>query len=682
MRSLRETFELSPPSNPHSVIALGFRLFAQQMRTMRNLLLMMLLLPLMALGQQYQVKSPNGLLRAEVNVAGNIHFRLYRGKRILLHSKPIGLQLKRGVEMGQGETVVDAQEKNVNRTVKPVVPYRAAKIEEHYNALTLVLSSGLRLEFRCFDDGLAYRMVTEAEGELIILNEEMGFEVTTDPDLWFPQESSFFSHNERKFIRSSNQTIGKGNKASTPILWKWGNGPVLLYTETDLRDYPGMYMQSKGEGAYLAIYPKVPATHFKFMDRWVMSAFKHSYIAKTGGKRSFPWRVFMVADNEGKLLDSHLPWLLAQEHDPLEPTDWIKPGKVAWDWWNALNLQGVDFKPGVNTQTYKYYIDFAAANGLEYVILDEGWYKLGNLLKVKPEMDIAELVKYGESKGVGIILWCVWKTLDDQFEEAFEQFSAWGIKGIKVDFMQRTDQYMTNFYERTAKEAFRRKMLVDFHGGHHPKGLHRTYPNVLTFEGVRGLEWNKWSSKLTPKHDLTIPFTRMITGPMDYTPGAMRNVGNPKKHRASFKNPKSIGTRCHELAKYVVYESPLQMLADAPTAYQKEADAMKFLKVVPTVWDETVVLSAAIEGHLIMARRSGDTWFIGGMTADEGQTISIDLSFLGAGNYTMDIWRDGDDTFKNGSSYVHSTDTGINNGMKYVVSMAEGGGWVAILRKG
>lgn len=649
---------------------------------MRKLLLLILLLPLMAVGQQYQVKSPNGVLKAEVNVAGNIHFRLLRGKRILMHSRPISLLLKRKKELGKSETVVDVKEATVSRTVRPVVPYRSSQVKEEYNLLLLTLSSGLRIEFRCSDDGLAYRLITDIEGPITIVHEEMGFEVTTDPDLWYAKESSFFSHNERKFIHTSNQTVTTGSRASTPALWKWGNGPVMLYTETDLRDYPGMYLKNRGQGAFDAVFPPVPASYFYAPDRWVLPAIKHGYIAKTEGKRTFPWRVFIVADTEAQLLDSHLPWLLAQEHNSLEPVDWIRPGKVAWDWWNALNLQGVDFKTGVNTQTYKYYIDFAAANGLEYVILDEGWYKLGNLLKVKPEMDIAELVKYAESKGVGVILWCVWKTLDDQFDEAFEQFTAWGIKGIKVDFMQRTDQYMTNFYERVAKEAFRRKLLVDFHGGHHPKGLHRTYPNVLTFEGVRGLEWNKWSSQLTPEHDLTIPFTRMMTGPMDYTPGAMRNIGNPKKHRANFKSPRSMGTRCHELAKYVVFESPLQMLADAPTAYEKEADAMKFLRKVPSVWDESVVLSGAIGDHLIMARRKGAEWFIGGMTGKEGQTISIDLSFLGPGNYTMDIWRDGDDTLKNGSSFVHSTDTGITNSMKYVVSMAEGGGWVAILRKG
>ena len=649
---------------------------------MRGLVILaLLMLPMLLQAQQYQVVSPDGKLKAEINVAGNIHFRLYKGKRILMHSRPIGMTVKGGKSLGRSETVVTTETANVRRTVSPVAPTKNATVKEEFNGITLILSSGLHIEFRCFDDGLAYRMATVLDGDIKIEEEQMGFEVVNDPDCWFPQESSMFSHNERKFTETSNQVIAKGKMASTPILWKWGKGPLLLYTETDLRDYPGMYLKTLGSGGFEAAHPKVPATYFKVLDRWVMSAFKREYIAKTSGKRSFPWRIFMVADTDAELLQSQLPYLLANAHNDVEPTDWIKPGKVAWDWWNANNLKGVDFEPGITTQTYKYYIDFAAVNKLEYVILDEGWYKLGHLLQVKPEIDMPELVRYAESKGVGIILWCAWKTLDDQFDEAFEQFSAWGIKGVKVDFMQRTDQYMTNFYERTAKEAFRRKMLVDFHGGHCPKGLQRTYPNVLTFEGVRGLEWNKWSSQATPKHDLTLPFTRMMTGPMDYTPGAITNIANPKKHRANFKNPKSMGTRCHELAKYVIFESPLQMLADAPTAYEKEEQTMKFLKVVPTVWDETVVLSATIANHVVMARRKGDTWFIGGMTANEGQTISIDLSFLGSGNFAMDVWRDGDDTFTNGSSFVHFNESSVNSSMKYVISMAEGGGWVAVLRK-
>jgi alpha-glucosidase len=365
----------------------------------------------------------------------------------------------------------------------------------------------------------------------------------------------------------------------------------------------------------------------------------------------------------------------------MQLTDWITPGKVSWDWWNALQLEGVDFKPGLNTQTYRYYIDFAANNGLEYIIMDEGWYKLGDLMSVKKEIDMPELISYAAEKNVGIILWVAWRTLDKQFVEAFQQFTDWGVAGIKVDFMMRSDQKMVAFYEKVANEAANRLMVVDFHGSHCPKGLQRTYPNVLTYEGVRGLEWNKWSTALTVDHDVILPFTRMLAGPMDYTPGAMENVSNTKKHKMNYKHPKSQGTRCHELAKYIIFESPLQMLADEPTAYEQEVECMKFLSAVPSVWDETIVLDAKVAEHIVLARRKGDVWYLGGMTGSAGQTISIDLSFLGPGAYEMDVWRDGDKTRTEGTSYEYFKEEAINASMKYVISMAEGGGWVAIAKK-
>ncbi len=468
--------------------------------------------------------------------------------------------------------------------------------------------------------------------------------------------------------------------ASLPILWKWEGGPFLHYTETDLHDYPEMYLQTNGEGGYEAIFPKVPSTYFNVYDRLEMVGFTKPYIAKTDGSRTFPWRVFTIADSEDALMNSHLPYLLSAETE-LTETDWIKPGKVAWDWWNALQLEGVDFKPGLNTETYKYYIDFAAENNLEYIIMDEGWYKLGDLLHVKDEIDMPELIRYAKSKNVEIILWVVWRTLRKQFDEAFTQFSEWDIAGIKMDFMNRHDQVMIGFYEKVAKECAERKMLVDFHGSHAPKGLQRTYPNVLTYEGLLGLEQVKWSRWVHPDHDVILPFTRMLAGPMDYTPGAMTNASNEKKHRIRFKKPESIGTRCHELAKYVVFESPLQMLADAPTAYEKEAECMKFLSAVPTIWDETIVLDAKVGEHVLLARRSGETWFIGGLTGSLGQTLTIDFSFLGNGSYSMQVWRDGEETRKDGTNYEFYEESSVLSSMKYVVSMAEGGGWVAIINK-
>lgn len=630
--------------------------------------------------QEYLVKSPDGELKVEVVVSANTIYRVYHRGKLLMHGKPIGLKIGKENHLGKKEFRPKEATTSINRTVNPIVPYRSAEIKENYNQLSLDFESGLVLEFRCFDEGFAYRLKTTFEREVKIEEENMGFELTGNPNVWFPKESSFNSHNERKYTATTSMDLKKGTKGSLPILWKRENGPFILFTETDLRDYPGMYLQSDGNGGYAGIHPKYPATTAKLFDRYEPVGFTKSYIAKTKGNRSYPWRVFTIADNEEELIGSHLPWLLAAE-TKLAITDWIIPGKVAWDWWNALQLEGVDFKPGVNTQTYKYYIDFAAANGLEYIIMDEGWYKLGDLTKVKSDIDMQEIIAYASKKNVGVILWVVWRTLEKQFDVAFQQFSDWGVAGIKMDFMMRNDQVMIAFYEKVAQEAANRLMLVDFHGSHSPKGLQRTYPNVLTFEGLRGLEWNKWSSALTVDHDVILPFTRMMAGPMDYTPGAMENISNAKKHRMNFKHPKSQGTRCHELAKYVVFESPLQMLADEPTAYEKEMECMKFLSAVPTTWDETIVLDAKMAEHILLARRKDDTWFIGGLTGSVGQTISIDFSFLGDGQFEMELWRDGENTRTDGTNYEYFKEESINANMKYIISMAEGGGWAGIVRK-
>ncbi len=649
---------------------------------MRILLLIPLLLCAFtaARAQEYLLKSPDGKIKVEVVVSANTVYRVYKDNKLLMHGKPISMSIGKKNVLGAKEFSPKTSTNSVNKTVKPIVSYRSAEIEENYNELIVEFESGLQIDFRCYNNGFAYRLNTSFERDVTIRNETMGFELTSNPDVWFPKEKGFNSHNERHFVPTTSISLNKNEKASLPILWKWGNGPFLLYTETDLHNYPGMYLQTDGDGGYSGIYPKYPATTAKLFDRFEPVGFTKPYIAKTSGTRSYPWRVFAISKDEKDLINNHLPWLLASESQ-LEETDWIKPGKVAWDWWNALQLEGVDFKPGLNTETYKYYIDFASKNGLEYIIMDEGWYHLGDLTKVKSDIDMNELLTYAKSKNVGIILWVVWRTLDKQFDVAFQQFSDWGIAGIKMDFMMRSDQPMIAFYEKVAKEAGARKLLVDFHGSHCPKGLQRTYPNVLTFEGVRGLEWNKWSSALTVDHDVILPFTRMLAGPMDYTPGAMENISDSRKHKMNFKHPKSQGTRCHELAKYVIFESPLQMLADEPTAYEKEADCMRFLSVVPTVWDQTVVLDAKVGEHIFLARKKDDVWYLGGMTGSLAQTISLDFSFLEEGAYEMEVWRDGEKTRTDGTSFEYFKEENINASMKYIVSMAEGGGWTAIIRK-
>ncbi|HZI62457.1 MAG TPA: glycoside hydrolase family 97 catalytic domain-containing protein, partial [Pyrinomonadaceae bacterium] len=403
------------------------------------------------------------------------------------------------------------------------------------------------------------------------------------------------------------------------------------------------------------------------------------YIAETKGTRTFPWRIVGVAENDADLITNDLVYLLAQPSQ-ISDTSWIKPGKVAWDWYNANNIDGVDFKSGINTATYKYYVDFASKHGLEYIILDEGWYKLGDLLQVVPEMNIEELVAYGKQKNVGIILWVVWKTLDDQFEPAFNQFTQWGVKGLKVDFMQRDDQKVMDFYERVCREAAKRKMLVDFHGGIRAATMVRTWPNLLTNEGVRGLEQTKWSKLANPEHNVTLPFSRMLVGPMDYTPGAMVNSGNEKNFAAVFERPMSLGTRCHQLAMYVVYESPLQMLADSPSHYLREPEIMSFLGPVPAVWHETKVLHAKMGDYVVIARRHNQDWYIGAMTDWTGRELDINLSFLHLGRHELDEYKDGVNADRIGSDYRRVKSI-VETKTRLRIKLAPGGGWVARIRR-
>ena len=401
-----------------------------------------------------------------------------------------------------------------------------------------------------------------------------------------------------------------------------------------------------------------------------------AYIAKTQGTRAFPWRVMMITDNDAALVESDLVYRLASPNKIID-FFWIQPGKVAWDWFNALNIKGVDFESGLNTATYKYYIDFAAAYKIPYIILDEGWSATDDLLKVNPDIDLPELLKYAEQKNVGIILWVVWLTLDNQLQPALDQFQKWGVKGIKVDFMQRDDQKMVNYYEKVASEAAKRRLLVDFHGSYKPTGFGRTYPNVLTREGVHGLENNKWASTVTPEHNVTLPFTRMLAGPMDYTPGAMIN-STQKQFHPIWDKPASQGTRCHQLAMYVVYESPLQMLADNPSNYYGEPESMEFLQEVPATWDETKVLAAKVADYIIVARKNDGKWYIGGMTDWTPREIEIDLSFLDAGLHQMKIIKDGANADKDATDLKVENKT-VSSTDKMKISMAPGGGWVAII---
>jgi alpha-glucosidase len=626
------------------------------------------------LGEQYEVISPNGKLKAVVEVGEKVSYSVTFNGKTILSPSCMNMTMDQQI-FGWDSKVAKVSRQTIYETLTPVVRQKSAQIENHCHVLHLKFKQSFDLEFRAYDDGVAYRFITRLKGDVTVHSETVEYRFPADWPVWFPEESSMFTHMEREYLYLKMGQIASPRFCSMPALVDAEGGIKALMTEADVVDYPGFYLKKDevSSTAFVGQFPHYALADTMRNDRSVPVIRTADYLAKTQGKRSFPWRVLIVTEQDKDLIASQMIYKLAQPL-ALKETEWIKPGKVAWDWWNANNLYGVDFEAGINTATYKAYIDFAADFGLEYIILDEGWYPLGDLLTVVPEIDMPELLRYGREKGVGLILWVVWKTLEDQWEAAFTQFESWGVKGIKVDFMQRDDQYMVNYYWRVAEEAATRHLLVDFHGSYKPTGLRRAYPNVITREGVRGLEHNKWGENANPENGLVIPFTRMVAGPLDYTPGGMLN-----SQKANFKpvwnRPHTQGTRCHQMAMYVVYESPLQMLADSPSNYRREQECMAFLSSVPTVWDETVVLEAQVSDYVLIARRSGDVWYVGGMTDWTPRDLAVDFSFLGSGAWKAQIWQDGPNAHRAGVDFAQKQ-MDVNPSSKENFYLAPGGGFV------
>ena len=629
--------------------------------------------------KEYTVVSPSGNLSVKISVNENVSYAvLLKGVEIISPS-PISMTLDNGLVLGEKAKVTKAKTTSVNQTFTPIVQRKYASIEDKYNLLTLSFKN-YSLQFRAYDEGVAYCWSVENKDPFKVVSEQATFAFPADHKIWFPEEESMMTHQERIYKYINLSEITPERFGSTGMLVDCDNNVKVYISESDLIDYPGMYLKGSTENknALVGKFPGVVLETKQNGDRNVLPTKYADYIADCKGARTFPWRAMIISEKDADLVQSELIYKLAPEN-VLDNTGWIKPGKVAWDWWNANNIYGVDFESGVNNNTYKYYIDFASKYGLEYIILDEGWYHLEDIMHVSEDIDIQELVNYGKQKNVDIILWVVWKALDDKLTEALDQFQKWGVKGIKIDFMQRDDQWMVNFYEKIARECANRQLLVDFHGAYKPSGLNRKFPNVISFEGVRGMENDKWSAIPDPEHNVTLPFIRMVAGPMDYTPGAMLNA-TKRNFNPVFTEPMSPGTRCHQLGMYVIFESPLQMLSDNPSNYYREPECMEFLSVVPSVWDDTKVLDAKVSDYILIARRSGETWYVGAMTDWDPRTLDVNLNFLPQGNYKMTVWKDGINADKHAADFKRE-EVKVTNNSIVKIRMAPGGGWVAILSK-
>ena len=619
----------------------------------------------------YDLRSPDNRIELRIRTADRVHYDVLLNGRALLENCTLSMDVEHN-KLGIAPRVVDAKQRSNDQIIRPTIRQKFAQLRDAYNELRLTMDGGYAVSFRAYDEGVAYRFETSLPQQVKVYAEESSWNFPQDSIVYYPQEDSFFSHNERRYTPQHLSEIIPAYIASLPAVVDVGGGAKVAIAESDVHDYPGLWLKGTRGTGLAATFPPYPLKEKLEGDRDFRVIESADYIAATSGSRTFPWRVVGIAEKDGDLIINPIVWLLERPSE-VQDTSWIKPGKVSWDWWNSNNIYGVDFKAGINTETYKYYIDFAAKYGLPYIILDEGWYKLGNVLQVVPEINMEELAAYARQKNVGIILWVVWKTLDDQLIPALDQYAKWGIKGIKVDFMQRSDQLVMNFYERVSRECAKRKMLVDFHGDQKPASMTRTWPNLINAEGVRGMEWSKWSADAEPEHNVTLPFTRMFLGPLDYTPGAMRNA-TKTTFAPIFGQPMALGTRCHQLAMYVVYEAPLQMLADTPSNYLREPEVMDFLGPVPTEWDDTKVLDARIADYIVVARRNGKDWWVGAMSDWTARDLDVDLSFLGDGSFSMDAYQDGVNADRAASDYRKSTSR-VTKTDKLKIHLAPGGGW-------
>jgi alpha-glucosidase len=624
----------------------------------------------------FDLRSPDGKIEVRIRTAKGLHYDVLRNGVALLEDSTASIDIDHK-NLGRETKVRNSKESSHDETLEPVVRQKFARIRDNYKELRIDMDGGYAFIFRAYNEGVAYRIETSLPQQNVkVYGEEGTFRFPSDFIVYYPQEDSFMSHNERKYLPQHLSEIIPAYIASLPAVIEANDGVKIAIGESDVDDYPGLWLRGARGNALNATFPPYPLKFNLVRDRDEHVAESADYIATTKGTRTYPWRVLGIAEKDGDLLTNQIVWLL-EKPSQLQDTSWIKPGKVSWDWWNAWNVYGVDFKAGVNTATYKHYVDFAAKYGIPYIILDEGWYKLGNLMEVVPDLNMDELAAYAKQKNVGLIMWVIWKTLDDQLQPALDQFEKWGVKGIKVDFMQRSDQVMINYYHKISREAAKRKMLVDFHGDQKPATMTRTWPNLISTEGVRGMEWDKWSADAEPAHNVTLPFTRMFLGPMDYTPGAMRNAT-----RETFKpiltQPMALGTRCQQLAMYVVFESPLQMLSDSPSNYEREPEAMEFLAAVPTVWDETRVLDAKIADYVVVARHSGKEWYIGAMSDWTPRELDLNLSFLPEGTFHMQSYEDGVNADRMAGDYKMKKSE-VSKSTKLRIKLAPGGGWAARL---
>ncbi len=620
-----------------------------------------------------KISSPDGKNTVTVSFDGTLRYEIHRNGDLILSPSPLTMKVN-GKVWGTDARARKVTYRKVDENVNFTVARKAPVMRNSYSEAVLRYKE-YNVEFRAYNDGVAYRFVGTSKASGKVEQEVVRYNFAEDYHSYTLLTKNLQNWFEENYTEKKLSELPSDMVSMTPLMVEVGKYDVLL-AEANLYNYPGMYLRPSGLG-FDGVLPEYPARE-DFVEGtnkiYVME--RENWLVDCNLNRSFPWRVTGIFDNDIDILGSELIYMLSDK--TTEDYSWVRPGKILWDWWNNNNVYNVDFEAGINTPTYMYMIDFAAEHGIEYVLFDEGWSGHDDLLALNPNVDMPAICKHAQEKGVGVMLWAKWVNVDRQLDEAFDLMASWGVKGVKIDFMDRNDAKMVNFYERVAKKATEKHLLVDFHGSYPNEGMRAKYPNLMTREGVVGLEYNKMTDKCNTHHDLIIPYLRMWAGPMDYTPGAMWNA-QMNTYRVNHVEPMSHGTRCHQLAMYVVYESPAQMLSDSPTKYAENPCCLEFLKHVPTVWDETLPLSGEIGKNIVVARRSGDKWYVG-VLGDEPQEIAVDLSFLGDGEYEMTAYRDGYNAERNGRDHYRETVT-VRADDRITVKMATGGGFAAVISK-
>lgn len=628
-----------------------------------------------------EVASPSGNISVTVEdgTDGNLMFSVSsNGKQLLLPSRI-------GMEFEGAKKTQKIKSSKVTKNIKEDVNapfYRNPKFSTTSNELTLRLEDGNSVTFRVFDDGVAYRFSTDGKSGNIINNETAIYNVAGDPKVYLPHSTNPKKPEAMAF--QNFYTVTPMSSASPllaflPVTVDYDNGLKMTMMESDLEAYPGMFVEADSTTNSLkGVFAKYPSsTDFYPWRKQEYVTGTEKYIAKSEGKRNFPWRIMAITTDDTQMPVNNLVYALASP-SRVADTSWIKPGQSAWEWWNDWGLRQVPFKAGINNETYKYFIDFAADNGIEYVVLDEGWYdpKSGDMLTTIPEIDLPMLIDYANKKGVGLWLWTVFNVLDNQLEEACKKYSDMGIKGFKVDFLDRDDQTGVEMTYRICDATAKNNLMLDLHGFYKPTGLNRTYPNVVNFESVFGMEEMKWSDPSVdmPEYDVTFPYIRMMCGPVDFTPGAMRNA-TKSDWKAMYSNPFSQGTRAHQVANYIVQDSPFTMLADNPTSYMENQECTDFITAIPTVFEETKVINGKMGEYIVTLRQTGNCWFVGGQTDWNPRDYELDFSFLpSAEKFKVTLLKDGVNAGKQAQDYVVETFE-VNSGTKKLIHMAPGGGF-------